>query len=472
MFDGKRLILYELNEVPLRVIQWFRSRYPNSAIASLIEHGALLETYTEDDGHLSPWITWPTLHRGVTNRQHHISDFGQDLTAVNEAYPSLWELVARSGRTVGVFGSLHSYPLPHVLDNYAFYVPDTFARGIECFPSKFEVFQDLNLNMLDRSGRNVSSGVPIRQAARFLAAAPKLGLRATTAAKLAAQLIAEKAKPNRVVRRRTSQVQIAFDFFLSELKRTQPEFTTFFTNHVASSMHRYWPALFPQDYVKPCWDAAWRLTWKDEIPFAMREADAQLSELMRFVQRDHRYALLVATSMGQAAAQENAQVVETQLNFYNIKHFMRMLAIPDDAWHRERAMAPLYMVRIDARLENDFADRLSQVRINAEPLTFASRGQGVFRIELGQINLTADRTAVTYAGRPVSLTEAGMVNLRIQDEAGSNAYHVPEGVLIAFSGDHRHRAANDKVSTIQVAPSVLRNFGIAPPSYMADAIAA
>ena len=306
--------------------------------------------------------------------------------------------------------------------------------------------------------------MPIRQAARFLAAAPKLGLRATTVAKLAAQLIAEKAKPNRVIRRRTSQVQIAFDFFLRELKRTRPEFTTFFTNHVASSMHRYWPALFPQDYVTLCWDAAWRLTWEDEIPFAMREADAQLGELMRFVQRDHRYALLVATSMGQAAAQDNAQVVETKLNFYSIEHFMRMLAIPDDVWRRERAMAPLYMVHIDARLENEFADRLSQVMINAAPLTFASRGQGIFRIELGQINLPADRTAVTYAGRPCPSSEAGMVSLRIQDEAD----RTPTMFLRAYSSRSAAIVVvgvlNDKVSTIQVAPSILRNFGIAPPS--------
>jgi hypothetical protein len=236
-------------------------------------------------------------------------------------------------------------------------------------------------------------------------------------------------------------------------------------------MHRYWPALFPQDYVKLHWDTAWRTAWKDEIPFAMREADAQLGELMRFVQEDRRYALLVATSMGQAA-QDDAQVVETQLNFHRIEQFMRLLGVPDGAWHHERAMAPLYMVRVDARLEKEFADRLSQVRINAEPLVFASRGDGVFRIALGHVNLPTEQIAVTYAGRPVTLSEAGMVNLRIQDEAGSNAYHVPEGVLIAYDADRPRRAITGKVSTVQVAPSILRNFGIAPPSYMTDAIAA
>ena len=41
------------------------------------------------------------------------------------------------------------------------------------------------------------------------------------------------------------QPVISFDLYLKYLKNTKPEFSTFFTNHVAGMMHRYWKYLFP-----------------------------------------------------------------------------------------------------------------------------------------------------------------------------------------------------------------------------------
>src|SRR6516165_8432903 len=157
MLNGKRLIVYELNEVPIKIFNWFVQRNSNgSNVASLMRNGRIINTITEDSGHLSPWITWPTMHRGVTNANHGIFDFGQNLKFINQDYPPIWEFLAKGGLRVGMFGSLHTYPLPSDLDNYAFYVPDTFAAGPECFPDKFTAFQEFNLRMVDQSGRNVA----------------------------------------------------------------------------------------------------------------------------------------------------------------------------------------------------------------------------------------------------------------------------------------------------------------------------
>ena len=134
MIRDKRIVFYELNEVPKRVLDDFALNHPRSAFARLLSQGSLYQTVTEDQGVLSPWITWPTLHRGVTNDKHCISDFGQNLAEVNAEYPSFMELLARAGIKVGVFGSLHTYPLPGNVRDYSFFLPDTFANGPECFP--------------------------------------------------------------------------------------------------------------------------------------------------------------------------------------------------------------------------------------------------------------------------------------------------------------------------------------------------
>src|SRR5262245_30826102 len=133
-----KIIFFELNEVPFKVINHFSKLYPESNLAKILKQGKKFETYTEDAGHLSPWITWPTVHRGVTNEKHFISDFGQDLKEQEEQFPAIWNLLAQNGVKVGIFGSLHTYPLPQAMDNCSFYVPDTFAAGSECFPKKLQ----------------------------------------------------------------------------------------------------------------------------------------------------------------------------------------------------------------------------------------------------------------------------------------------------------------------------------------------
>jgi hypothetical protein len=62
----RRIILFELNEVPWRVIDHFVAAHADSALARMVASAVQHETLAEDTL-LSPWITWPTLHRGVTS---------------------------------------------------------------------------------------------------------------------------------------------------------------------------------------------------------------------------------------------------------------------------------------------------------------------------------------------------------------------------------------------------------------------
>jgi hypothetical protein len=467
MLDGKKVIFYELNEVPFRILDWFISARPRSGLAQLVRHGRSYRTYTEDEGHLTPWVTWPSLHRGVTNQEHEIHDFGQDLTRVDAEYPPLWQMLAHAGRTVGVFGSLHSYPLPDKLDNYAFYVPDTFAAGPECFPKKFSSFQQFNLEMVDRSGRNVTRSIAFNSALRFIRAAPRLGLRARTAFDVGHQLLSEQFKKERIVRRRTTQCEIAFDFFLAELEKTRPDAAFFFTNHVASSMHRYWPALFPHDYQISKWPDAWRETYRQEIPHAMAQADRQVSNLMDFVKRDGGYVLLVASSMGQAAV-EGSKIIKNELNLNDPNKFMRRLGLAADEWSRRRAMVPRYVFVVSESAVDRFRDAVGDLTVNGQSIRFLEHERGVFMVHIGLKNLDDRTIDVRLRGEAVRPEELGLVNRRIQDEAGSNAFHVPEGSMIVFDprGPSDNGTARPTLSTREVAPSLLRNFGVDVPGYM------
>jgi len=203
MAGTRRFILFELNEVPLRVVRHFAGRKPGSSFAKVLARGRHWTTVTPDEGHLSPWITWPTLHRGVSSADHRIAALGQDVRAADRKFPPVWNVLANAGRRVGMFGSLHSYPPPDDLGPYDFYVPDTFAAGPEAKPAELAAFQQFNLHMVDRSGRNVSGELPVRQALPFLLRSLPAGIRPGTMAKIARQVASERIWRHRTARRRT-----------------------------------------------------------------------------------------------------------------------------------------------------------------------------------------------------------------------------------------------------------------------------
>ena len=102
-------MIYELNEVPRRLIDTYIKKYPLSAIAEIVKNGVLLNTFTKDEGGLHPWSTWPTVHRGVDNSIHNIRYINQNLS-FSKKYKPIWEILSENQIDVGVFGSLQSYP--------------------------------------------------------------------------------------------------------------------------------------------------------------------------------------------------------------------------------------------------------------------------------------------------------------------------------------------------------------------------
>ena len=143
--------------------------------------------------------------------------------------------------------------------------------------------------------------MPWRGALQLLVNAPALGFKLPTLVDVAGQLVSERIKHWRRVRRRTYQVILVFDIFMKYLNKTRPAFSSFFTNHVASSMHRYWAATFPEDYDEFGFDNDWVDMYSHEIDFTMSRFDKFFERLVKFVDANPEYVLWIATSMGQAA---------------------------------------------------------------------------------------------------------------------------------------------------------------------------
>jgi hypothetical protein len=465
MSNPEKLVIFELNEVPFRVFDHFIKTRPHSNLARLFTRSDVFETFSEDEGHLSPWITWPTVHRGVTNRRHGIIDFGQDLTEVDAEFPPVWKILAKAGIKPGVFGPLHSYPMPHDFNEYSFYIPDTFAAGPECFPEKLSEFQAFNLAMVDASGRNVDKGLMLSKALPFLKAAPGLGMRGRTVASLTKQLIRERINPLLVCRRRTSQVEIAFDFYLKQLQINKPDVSFFFSNHVASSLHRYWPGTFPGDYEKHLWSEGYDKEFSGEIDYTMEVADRMIGDLAKFVERNGGHRLIVMTSMGQQAVPDANQIL-TQLYCVNLPQLMACLGIPNGAWDRRRAMLPTYTIAIKPEYHKQLIAKLQTLTINGSPVRFNDHGDSVM-IVFGHDNLEGE-IVLKLENKQLKLSDAGLRNVEIQDKSATFAYHIPQGVMMSYAPSKTRGFSQDRrrISTLEITPAILANFGVAKPAYM------
>jgi hypothetical protein len=254
---------------------------------------------------------------------------------------------------------------------------------------------------------------------------------------------------------------------MDQLKRNKPAYTTFFTNHVASTMHRYWGATFPDEYEdnSPL-TREWIEKYNGEIIFTMKKADEMIRRLVEFVNQNPDYNLWILSSMGQAAFE--AEAIETQLYISDMQKFMDFFGVNKTEWTSRPSMLPQFNMMVNENKCKNFDEQLSNVTINGEKLGFRQKAAGFFAIDLGHHNLNDETTKVEYMGKPLeNFRDMGLDNVEITDKSGATAYHIPQGSMIVYNPKETHqKQGTTQLSTLDIAPTILNNFGIKPKEYM------
>lgn len=230
-------------------------------------------------------------------------------------------------------------------------------------------------------------------------------------------------------------------------------------------MHRFWAATFPNDYHDNQLPESWIDRYKNEIPYAMHFADSFLNELVRFIDSNPEYKLIIASSMGQEASK--ADLITTELMMDSPSKFMELLGINNENFELLPAMHPQYNFKLIGGKASEFDNALGKVNIGDKPLSFRKKDDGFFSIDLGHQNLHSNE--LRYKGINSKLDDAGLINKKIDDQSGGTAYHMPEGVLMVYgSGGKNDTNPRPTINTKSIAPSILKNFEIAQPEYMSE----
>jgi hypothetical protein len=472
--DTKRkLILLEANEIPFRVFDDYVARRPRSHLARLMAMSKQVATVCEDQIELDPWISWPTLHRGVIDEDHQIRHLGQSLDFADETYPPIWRLLSSQGIKVGVMGSLHSSSVPDDVEDYAFYVPDVFANEFFAHPADLAAFQKFNLIMTRRSARNVETGLPLRSALDFLKFYPTHGMsRASMTATIKA-LLAETFHRHLRCRRRSIQPLLSLDVFMHLMRRTKPQFATFYTNHVAAAMHRYWAAAYPDDPGGTEMPDEWRRLYRNEIRYAMDCLDSMLGRLIKFANKND-YRLAVCSSIGQAANKGN----ETSgfATIVDLEKFMTKMGLSQSEWTERHAMVPCLSVAVDPSKADAFEERLRSISCDGKsmvaskrevaPLSYDRAGNSFHLFVI--FGSFAGEPVVEIDGAPSSFESIGWGLCEQQDNIDCSARHTPHGLLLVYdpSGARTDGDYRAMISTLDIAPALLDYFGAEIPRYM------
>jgi hypothetical protein len=232
-------------------------------------------------------------------------------------------------------------------------------------------------------------------------------------------------------------------------------------------MHRFWAAAFPGDYKRFEYEEGWVKTYCKEIDWAMHKADQFLGRLAKFVDRNPDYQIWVCTSMGQAATV--ARPMKTELFVTDMAAFLRTLGVGPGEWKEVPAMLPRYTLRIAPHKVKPLRDSLARLVIKGRPVRFEEAAHGFFMIHLGHPDLQDD--GAQLGGRYVPFGQMGLGHVPIDDAIGSTAYHIPQGCLFIYDPAGAETPAGwPQVSTLEIAPTILKNFSVRAPSYMRPAL--
>ena len=88
----------------------------------------------------------------------------------------------------------------------------------------------------------------------------------------------------------------------------------FFTNHVASIMHRFWPSYYPLDYEQLNVSNEWIQRFKGEIPRAMKSTTDYVDSLVKFIDSRNDVQLWVVSALGQKQFNQQKHIKLLQIN--------------------------------------------------------------------------------------------------------------------------------------------------------------
>lgn len=458
LMELRRVVVVEVNEVPRRVLTDVAAMGRAPFIGHLLDDDQVVDTLVSEQlpREMYPSQTWASLNTGVPWRDHEVWWYGDPKPA---AFPLYWQVAARSGRSVGLVNTLHSSPLSvQCADgDYRFVIPDCFASDADTLPGRYRAFQQLNLRLTRANSRKSDLRSVRSEIGSAVTAMAGLGLSGSTLARLGR--LAVDVASGRVPRERlrSGQFLILSDVFLRLLTDEAPDLAVMFTNHVAAAMHRYWYALYPDDFGTEHYPIDWVARHRNEIPAAVEMLDRFLVRLDEWCRRNDR-TLVVVSSMGQGPSRDLQSDQTHDVVIVDPVAFLEAVGVERGHMPSVRgSMAP--NLTLDCGTSAD-AEHLAKHLAEVGGDHHRWRVDRVDEVVTLTYGVTVvDTETVILDGRSVDATAAGLEVHAVDDH--SSGRHIPEGVVAVANSPSFKQPADRQVDYLDFAPAMLDVLGVA-----------
>ncbi|AMV27734.1 Type I phosphodiesterase / nucleotide pyrophosphatase [Gemmata sp. SH-PL17] len=457
----RKVVLIELNEITWRFVDPFLQNGTMPALADLVRRGARgTPIAPEVPPDLDPWISWMTVYTGRPPEEHGVKFLEQPPETVRG--PKIWDLVADAGKSLGLFGSIMSWP-PRK-DVKGFWVPGTFSPSAETFPAELQPIQDMNLKYT-RAHTPLADGVKTSKLG-MLAQLRKLGLKVTTLASVARYFARRTLRLAKDWEKVSYQPLINLDFFEALWKKHRPDFSTFHSNHVAHYQHRFWRSTDPTPFLeKP--DATELKQFGGSIQYGYRTADQLIRRVQKFVNQDT--VLVVASGLGQQPyVVEEYRGGRSVVRIQDIGRVLELLGVAGKC-NPYSVMAPQWNIQFD---DPEVQRRTVQ---GFQAAYYKTPDQPLFSCQ--EVGNTICVNALQKLPRPIDWdadcvfpTTERTTKMRDlcaeKDATPKQGYHDQAGMIVMSGPGVRTGATIGACSTLDIAPTLLTLLGLPIPVHM------
>lgn len=456
---GRPILLLEINEVPWKLVDLYLQNRKFKYLKEFFLGAQNMTSIAVDSGELSPWVTWPSLHRGMSNTEHGILNLGQDV-ATFKGVP-IWDEYLHNGHSVGVFGSFQSWP-PKVPGVNGFFIPDTFAHDEKCFPEFLQPLQKFNLSQVRENGRLIEKkSLRLKDFIALFGCLVKAKVQISTYVQIIKQLVMERFDRTYLERRRVFQTILFWDIFKGLYKpKNPPLFATFFTNHLASAMHRFWHHLFPEEFAGHKISKHLKLdqSHKKTVDFSMMVLEKIIADAFQMIKQNPDLIVIFASSMGQDTIyRESHEGVEAAIK--NVTLLLQALDVDKREFKELLAMVPQVSIEVmNQQLRGKIIQLLQQIKKTDGNVLFnvSEQGDSLTITITRPTRADFEKGGFNFEGKFIRFSDAG-INL-FEREPGT-AYHIPEGIFSIYGAGITASNQREQIQADQIKGYIMRLSG-------------
>ena len=294
MIDLKKkskIFIFELNEISPAILKKYNKTYPNSSISKFTKTSLNITTVADDieEKKLYPAQSWASINSGKPYKVHKIKWYND--TKRNCSH--LWDDISIN-HSIGLVNVLHSSDYKNK-SSFNYFISDPYKKNEKTIPSSLNGFQRFKNNQTFKSYRVSKLKITFKELKDILTFLFKI--RPITYLRILKILFDIKFKKQKE-RLRNVDFLLHFDIFLWALKNKDSKINVFFTNHIASQIHRYIGAILPNNKVRKIFGKKWIKKNSNEVFYSMHLFDKNFKKFKKkfFNKND---TIVFVSSMGQ-----------------------------------------------------------------------------------------------------------------------------------------------------------------------------